>query len=153
MIAPYWVEDEELEDQYNEILAAHIDHFHVGSVGRSCVFIDYDDETVAGIVHVNGYQPLYKTADLTGLFFDKRMCTRKNILAILEWIFIEMGVTRCNMVTQTNNVQAQKFNTMIGAAFEAALPMLWGDETGLLYGLTAPNALRYIERLKKNVRT
>jgi len=68
-------------------------------------------------------------------------------------IFVDMGVPRCMKVTQPSTVQTQKFNTMIGVAFEAELPMLGGDESGLLYGLTAPNALKYSERLKKNVRT
>jgi len=148
MIVPYWLEDDEAEDQYKAILADHIEHFHAGVPGRSCVFTDHDNETVAGIVHLSGYQPLYKTGDLTGLFFNKRMCTRANILYILEWLFVDLGLTRCNMVTQPHNVQAQRFNTMLGAKLEAVMPMVWGDESAWVYGLLAPDVLKYIERLK-----
>lgn len=152
MIVPYWLDSEEAEEEYKQILADNIQHFHTGSPGRSCIFIDTEKEEVAGIVHMNGYQPLYKTGDLTGLFFDKRLVTRKNLIHILEWLFVELGLTRCNMATTKGNRAAQKFNTMLGAVFEAELPMYWGDEPLMLYGLYSPNALKYLERLKKHVK-
>ena len=152
MIVPHWLRDEEAENAYKQILADNITHFHPGCEGRSCVFIDQEKEDVAGIIHVNGYQAHYKTADLTGLFFDKRMCTRENLIYILEWIFVELDITRCNMATQEHNRQARRFNEMLGAKLDAVLPMYWGDEPMYLYSLLKPDVMEYLKRLKKNVR-
>lgn len=154
MIVPYWLEDgdEDGEESYKQVLADNIEHFHPGQPGRSCIFIDHDNQTVAGIVHLNGYQPLYKTAELTALFFDKRAFTFKNIAYIYEWLFEDLGLTRINMATQKHNRLAQKINEMMGAKFEAELPMYWGDEPMMLYGLLAPDALAYLERIRKHVK-
>ena len=147
---PCWLDDDEAEEHYKEILADNIEHFYVGHSGRSCVWIDTVDETVAGIVHVNNYQPTYHTADLSGIFFDKRAFTRGNIAYIYHWIFVELGVTRLNMATQEHNKAARRINTMMGATLDAILPMYWGDEPMYLYGLLAPTALKQLERFRRN---
>jgi len=148
MIVPLWLESEEAEDEYKNILSDNINHFYPGHPGTSCVFIDTVKETVAGIVHINNYQPQYKTADLSGVFFDKRAFTRQNLIYIYQWIFEDLGVTRLNMATTANNRQAQRINTMMGGKLDAILPKWWGDEPMHLYGLLGPDALKYLERLR-----
>lgn len=152
MIVPYWLEDdEEAEDQYKAILAEHLDHFWEGHPGRTLLFIDLDNEVVAGIVHLNNYQPMYKTADFTALMFDKRAFTRRNLYFLYHWLFVELELGRVNMVTQQHNLAAQKGNLQLGAKYEATLEGFWGDEPALVYGLLRKTALEKMERWKPNV--
>ena len=152
MIVPYWPEDEEVQNEYKQILADNLRHFHVGQTGTSCVFVDHEKETIAGIVHINNYHPTYGLADLSGIFYDKRAFIRSNLITFYEWIFEDLGVTRLNMATTSDNLKAQKINTMLGGSLDAILPMWWGDEPMHLYSLLAPDALRILERLRRHAK-